>query len=84
MRIQSVVLEYHRDISVLRLNVVYNSVANLQFAGRNVLKTCDHTKCCRLTTTRRSYEDDELFVSNLKIEILNCLESIWVHFTNIF
>ncbi len=84
MRIQSVVLEYHRDVSVLRLHVIYNPVANLQFAGRDVLKTRDHTECSRLTTTRRSYEDDELFVSNLEIKILNCLESIGVNFTNIF
>ena len=51
MRIQSVVLEYHRDISVLRLYVVHNSVADLQLTGRDVFQTCDHTKCGGLTTT---------------------------------
>ena len=33
MRIQSVVLEYHRDISILRLYIVNQLVANPKFAG---------------------------------------------------
>ena len=33
VRIQSVALEYHRDISVFRLYVVYHAVADFQFAG---------------------------------------------------
>ena len=51
MWIQSVALEYHCDISILRLNVVYDSVTNLQCTGRNLLQTCDHTKCSRFSAS---------------------------------
>ena len=51
MRIQSVVLEYHRDISVLRLYIVNHSVTDLQFTGRDIFQTSDHTKGSGLTTT---------------------------------
>ena len=46
MRIQSVVLEDHGDIAVFRLDIVHDLVVNLQGSGRDVLKSCDHTKGC--------------------------------------
>ena len=51
MRIQSVVLENHRDISVLRLYIVHSLAIDEKITGRDILKACDHTKCRRLTTT---------------------------------
>ena len=83
MRIQSVVLEYHCDITILRLYIVNYSVTDLQFTGRNIFQTCDHTKCGGLTTSGRSYEDDEFLVSDLKVEILNCFEAVRIHLANV-
>ena len=51
MRIQSVVLEYHCDITILGFYVVNNPVANLQFTGRDIFQTSNHTKRCRLTAS---------------------------------
>ena len=84
MRIQSIVLEYHRDVSVLRLNVIYNLVTNLQFSGRDLFQAGDHSKRCRFAASGRSYEDDELLVFDLKVEVFNRLKSIWIHFVNMF
>ena len=83
MRIQSVVLEYHCDITVLRLNIVHDFVTDLKCTTADLLKTCDHTKCCGLSTSRRSYEDDKLFVFDFKVEIFNCLEAVWISFINV-
>ena len=34
-------------------------------SGRNLFKTCDHTKCSRFTTSGWSYENNKRFVFNL-------------------
>ena len=83
MRIQSVVLEYHCDISVLGFYVVYNSVTDLQFTGRDIFQTSDHTKGCGLTTSGRTYEDDEFFISDLQIEVFNSFKSVGIHLADI-
>ena len=71
MRIQSIVLEYHCDISVLGSNVIYEGVADVQLALGNILEACNHSQGCGLTAAGRTYEDDKLFVSDFKVEILN-------------
>ena len=78
MRIQSVVLEYHCDISILWLYVVHDLIVNLELTRRNFLQTCDHTKSSRLTTTRRSYEDYKFLIFYFKVEILYSLKSVWI------
>ena len=83
MWIQSVVLEYHRNISVLRLYIVNHLVTDPKLTGTDILKTCDHTKCCWLTTSWRSNEDDELFIFNIQVEVLYSVEAIWINFINI-
>ncbi len=83
MWIQSVVLEYHCDISVLGLYIVYNSVADLQSTGRDIFQTCDHTKGSRLTTSGGTYEDDEFLVFDFQIEILNCFKTIGINFGDV-
>ena len=44
VRIKRVVLEYHCDISVTGLKIVYYNAVNFDRTSGNVLKTCDHTK----------------------------------------
>ena len=76
MRIQSVVLEYHRDISVLRLDVIYSLAVDDQVTARDILETCNHSKGGRLTTARWSDEDDEFLILDIEIEILNSDEAV--------
>ena len=70
VRIQSVVLEYHCNISVLRSDVVYQTVADVQFALRNFFQTSDHTQGGGLTTTGRTYQNDKFLVLDLQIYVL--------------
>ena len=83
MRIQSVVLEYHCDFTVFRLYIIHNLVTDLQCTTADLLKTCDHTKCCRFTTSGRSYENDEFFIFDLQVEIFNSLEAVRISFINV-
>ena len=72
MRIQSVVLENHRDISVLRSNVVYKTFADEQLALGNFLKTRDHTKGGGLTASGRTYKNDKFLVLDVYVDVGYC------------
>ena len=83
MRIQSVVLEYHCDITVLRLYIIHNFVTDFKSTAGNFLKTCDHTKSCGFSASGWSYKDDKFFIFNFKIEILNSLKAVRIGFVNV-
>ena len=70
MGIKRVVLEYHRDISVLRRNVVNESVADVELALGNIFKTCDHTESSGFTAAGGTYENDKFLVLDFQVEIL--------------
>ncbi len=71
VRIQSVVLENHCDISVLRCYIVYESVTDVQLTFTDLLQTCDHSQCCRLTAAGRAYQDYEFLILDLNVEVGN-------------
>jgi hypothetical protein len=67
--VKSVVLEYHRDVTVLRSNVVNELVTDEEFAFGDFFKTCDHTESGGLTATGRTYENKEFLVLDFKAEV---------------
>jgi hypothetical protein len=67
--VQSVVLEHHRDVSVLGRYVVNDSVADEQFTFGDLFKTCDHTQSGGLTATGRTYEYDEFLILYFQAEV---------------
>jgi hypothetical protein len=69
VRVKSVVLEYHRDVTVLRSNVVNELVTDEEFAFGDFFKTCDHTESGGLTATGRTYENKEFLVLDFKAEV---------------
>jgi hypothetical protein len=79
MRIQSVVLEYHRDISVLGLNVIHELAVDLELTGRDVFQTCDHSQSGGLSASGRAYENDEFFIGDFHVEILNSLVAVGIN-----
>ena len=79
MRIQSVVLEYHRDVSVLGLNVVHELAVDLEFTGRDIFQTCNHSQSGGLSASGRTYENDEFLISDFHVEILNSLVAVRIN-----
>jgi hypothetical protein len=69
VRIQSVVLENHRDITVLRENVIDETIVDVDLTLGDIFETSDHTKGGGLTATGRSYQDDEFLIGNLETEV---------------
>jgi len=65
MRIQSVVLEHHCDITVLRSDIVGQDVSYVELALADFFQTGDHTQSSGLTAAGRTYQNDKLFVFNL-------------------
>ena len=51
------------------------SVDSVSYTHLDVYKR-QHTKCSRLTTSGRSYEDNELLILYFKVEILNSLKAV--------
>ena len=72
VRVQSVVLEDHCDVAVLRLYVGDVLIANEDTAGVHVFKTCEHSQGRGLATTGRTDENQEFTILDLKIELIDC------------
>src|SRR4030095_8283373 len=51
VRIERVVLEYHRNIAILRRDVVNPTLTDVNIAARNFFKTGDHAKSSRFAAT---------------------------------
>ena len=70
MRIQSIVLEYHRNTTVSRCCLVHSFAVNIQISFCNLFESGNHTKCCGFSTSRRSYKCDKFFFFYIKIKII--------------
>ena len=71
VRIKRVVLENHRDISILGLNVVHKFAVDIKFTVGNFFQTRDHTKSGGLTAAGRTDEYDKFFIFDIEGEIGN-------------
>jgi hypothetical protein len=69
VRVQSVVLEDHRDVTVLGRQVVDDVASDPDLSGRDFLETGHHAEGARLAAARRADEDDELAVTDLEVEV---------------
>src|SRR5699024_2234830 len=71
VRVERVVLEDHRDVAVLGLDVGDVTVADVDPTGVDVLEACEHTKSRRLPAARGADEDEEFPVLDLEVERVN-------------
>jgi hypothetical protein len=69
VRVERVVLEHHRDVALLRRELVHDVVADAQLAARDVLQAGDHPQRRRLAAAGRADEDDELAVGDLEVQV---------------
>ena len=69
--IQSVVLEHHRDVAVLRRNVVHHAVPDGDRPGADLLESSHHAESGGLAASGRSHEHDKFLVRDGEVEILH-------------
>ncbi len=67
--VQSVALEHHGDITILRGNVVDEATADVHLALGDLLQTSDHTQGGGLSAARGADEDDEFLILDLQVEV---------------
>ena|SRR5437667_12447493 len=71
MGIESIVLEDHRDIALLWCYIIHQSIADIEIALTHIFQPCYHTQASTLATTRRTDQYQELFVPDIKIDIMH-------------
>ena len=69
--VQSVALEHHGDVAVLRGNVVDQTAADVHLALGDLLQAGDHAQGGGLAAAGGADEDDELLILDLKVEVGN-------------
>ena len=71
VRVERVVLEHHRDVPVLRREVVHDAIADRHRPVGDVLEPRDHPQRRRLAAARRADEHEELAVLDVQREVLH-------------
>ena len=71
MRIKSVALEDHRDVSITRRNVGHGFVTDDNVSARRFLKARDHSESRRFSTPGRTNKDEKFAIANFEIEIVD-------------
>jgi hypothetical protein len=67
MRVERVVLEHHRDVAILRRQIIDDLPANADLAGGNFLKAGDHAQGRALAAAGRPHQHDEFVVGDIKV-----------------
>jgi hypothetical protein len=83
VRVERVVLEHHRDVPVLRREVVDRPPADAQRARGDVLQPGDHPKRRGLAAPRRADEHHELPVAHLEVQVPDGMEAVRVHLVDL-
>ena len=71
VRIEGVTLEHHRDVPLFRVEVVHESIADVDLPFRRGLEAGEAAQRRRLAAPARSEEDDELLVPDLEVQSLD-------------
>ena len=83
VRIKRVVLENHRDVSIPRLDVVYETSVDIELAGGNFFETGYHTQSRGFTAAGRSDENDKFLVVDFKVKVTDRLDVTGVNLVNV-
>ena len=83
MRIERIALEYHRNIAVFRLHIVDPFTADQQISFRDVLQPGDHTQGGGFPASGGAYQNDELLVCDLEIELVDRSDIFVINFLDV-
>ena len=76
VRIQRVVLEDHRDVSLFRREVVHDLVVDAELSVRDLLEARNHPQSGRLAAARRADHHHQLAVVDRQIEVEDGLRAV--------
>ena len=71
VRIERVVLEHHRDVTLFGLHLINDFATDANLAPADLLKPCDHSQQRALAAARRSNQNGKFPVGDLNIDAPN-------------
>ena len=71
VRVKSVRLEDHGDVTILGRYVVYDAIANQNASIADLFETGKQAQAGRLATTRRTDEDEEFLVGDRDVQVVD-------------
>ena len=80
VRVKGIALEDHRDVPLLRRQVVYDPAPDPDGSGRDLLETGQHPQRSRLAAARRPDEDHQLAIADRQVDVLDRLGSVRIPF----
>jgi hypothetical protein len=83
VRVQRVVLEHHRDVAVLRRQVVHHPPADHDGAAGDLFQAGDRPQRRRLAASGRTDEHHELALLHLKVQVVERLDAALVHLVHV-
>ena len=84
VRVERVVLEDHRDVAILRREVVHDALPDRDRPVADLLEARDHAQRGRLAAARRPDEDEELAVLDVEREVLHGVDPSVVELVHLF
>src|SRR5437899_1073508 len=84
MRIKGRSLEDHCHVAITGWQSVHDPAAYDNIAGRCVFQAGDQPQCGRLPTTRWTDQNHEFAVRDVKIQVLNGPDAVWIDFGEVF
>ena len=82
VRVEGVVLENHRDVTVFGGYVVDQTVADVELAAGDFFQTGHHAKRGGFAAAGRADQYDKLFVFNVQVKVAHGGYITGVHFVN--
>src|SRR5262245_62611695 len=68
MRVERLILEHHRDVAILRRQIIDDLPTDADLAGGDLLKASDHAQGRAFAAAGRSYQHDEFVVGDIKVD----------------
>ena len=78
MRIKRVALEYHCHTALTGSHLIRSDAVDVELALADVLKSRDHSERRGLSAARRTYENYEFALFDLKVEVMHGVEAVRV------
>ena len=78
VRIQRVALEHHRDVAILRRDLVHHAVADTQLAAADRLQARDHPQQGGLAAARRPDQHQQFAVVDLEAGVVDANEAVGI------
>src|SRR5437762_10704333 len=76
MGVESIILEDHRDVTLLWCHIIHASIADIDVALTRLFQPCNHTQAGTLATTRRTNQYQKLLVFDVEVDIMYHLDFV--------